>query len=75
MHCIFKLVFFCLLLLLSACTMPKEISNALYDREVDELLQNTAAEYIVHAGLENKDATLLNKRTAAVVKEQAQLIE
>ena len=75
MHCIFKLVFFCLLLLLSACTMPKEISNALYDRDVDELLQNTAAEYIVHAGLENKDATLLNKRTAAVVKEQAQLIE
>lgn len=72
---LFKFVFFSLLLLLSACTMPHEISNALYDRETDELLQNTAAEYIVHASIGGEEASWLNQRTAEAIQEQMKLLE
>jgi len=54
------------LLLLGGCTVPKEITNEIFDRDIDDLFKNTVVEYII-------DAKVGGEAGAAVKKEMSLL--
>lgn len=75
MNRIHTLLIALLSMLVSGCAVPHEISNALYDRETDELLQNTAVEYIVHAAVDKDGKSHIDSLTAVRLKSKIQVLE
>lgn len=55
-----------MMLLLGSCTVPKEITNEIFDRDIDDLFKNTVVEYII-------DAKVGGETGAAVKKEMVLL--
>ncbi len=75
MYRVFTTLSVCILLIVYGCTVPKEISDALLYRETNELLRNTAAEYIVQASIGENTQSEINKTTGLIIKNRMKTIK